>query len=388
MMDSGDCHSSKTVHDLSSTPTRCSITPVAHRTRAGLSTISFLDAARAGQCKMCPIKCSSTIRLQRHILSHKSNRKRQKALDAVLSVLKAKKAMYTPLSSRSNKPCSLERKYMDLFPEVVPANSQDAMETNRMEEGKSSSPTIGSILNNILEQVQTELPCRNAQDSIHSSSSPMVASSQGLSSTPFGSIALEGSMLDKPMSPFISLPLILEPLPKREFQTEGSPSPTAVDSAINKPLSQESFEGLPRLISPIHSPCREKSPSILDIIMSQEFYSREASPEVEGLNTDHSPLELAKAKDVTPSAPVTSPSVKINMRHNEKANTEPVVPSYLEAAGIGLCKICNRSVSPTLLLSHLNTHRPCNKRFKCIRAVVLFNKEEKVQDKKLDRSRS
>ncbi|GFS98749.1 hypothetical protein NPIL_78251 [Nephila pilipes] len=387
MKDSIDPQSAGTVNDSSSTTRNYSITPVAHRTRAGLSSISYIDAARAGQCKMCPIKCSSIIRLQKHILSHKTNRKRQKALDAVLSVLKAKKAMYTPLSSRANKPCSLERKYIDLSPEVVQANGQVSLEANQLEERKNSSPTIGLVLNDILEQVQTELPCLAAQDPLHSSSSPMFASIPGLSSTPLGSTALEGSMLDKPLSPFLTLPLILEPLPKRGSQTEGSPPPNAVDSVMNMAHSQENIEGLPRPISPIRSPCQEKSPSILDIIMSQEFYSREASPEADVLEADHSPMESSGTKAESPS-PISSPPVNTNVRQTENTNRGPVVLTYLEAARSGLCRICNRSVPPTLLLSHLNSHRPCTKRYKCIRAVVLFNKEEQVQAQKLARTYS
>ncbi|GFS86882.1 retrovirus-related Pol polyprotein from type-1 retrotransposable element R2 [Nephila pilipes] len=384
MPDSVDSHSTKTVNELSSTSSSCSITPVAHRTRAGLSTISFIDAARAGQCKMCPIKCTSTIRLQRHILSHKANRKRQKALDAVLSILKSKKAMYTPLSSRMNKPCSLEKKYKDIFPEEVQAKSQDSMEASQLAEKESSSPNIGIVMNDILDLVQAEIPCLAAQDSSSKSSPPMFASLPGLSSTPLGNIALEGSMLDKAISPNLSLPLILEPLPPREIQSEVSLQPTTVDFVTSKCQSEEIVEGLPRLISPIHSPCQEKSPSILEIIMSQEFYSREASPEVDSLKTDHSPLAASRLTTETPSSPMTSPPVSTNKCHGENAKSGPVVQTYLEAARTGLCRICNQSVPPTLLLTHLNTHRPCTKRYKCIRAVVLANKEVKIQGQKLD----
>ncbi|GFT45726.1 hypothetical protein NPIL_291421 [Nephila pilipes] len=76
MSDSVNSNAARTMDELSSSSSNRSITPVAHRTRAGFSSLSFIDAARAGQCKICPIKCTSAVRLHKHLLAHRANRKR------------------------------------------------------------------------------------------------------------------------------------------------------------------------------------------------------------------------------------------------------------------------------------------------------------------------
>ncbi|GFT89365.1 hypothetical protein NPIL_675461, partial [Nephila pilipes] len=59
-----------------------SSTPVALRTRL-CSQLSYDSAAQIGQCKLCPASFSSPSRLRVHLLNHKPNAKRKKALMAL-----------------------------------------------------------------------------------------------------------------------------------------------------------------------------------------------------------------------------------------------------------------------------------------------------------------
>ncbi|GFS61988.1 hypothetical protein NPIL_255671 [Nephila pilipes] len=63
-----------------------SLTPIALRTRQSGIELTYRDAALAGKCKLCPASFGSMERLKVHILNHKPNHKRKKALQAIQEV--------------------------------------------------------------------------------------------------------------------------------------------------------------------------------------------------------------------------------------------------------------------------------------------------------------
>ncbi|GFU09570.1 hypothetical protein NPIL_675851, partial [Nephila pilipes] len=74
--------SSTNSDNLNSAKSKNSCTPVALRTRL-CSQLSYEGAAQLGQCKLCPVSFTTPHRLRIHLLSHKPNAKRKKALLAV-----------------------------------------------------------------------------------------------------------------------------------------------------------------------------------------------------------------------------------------------------------------------------------------------------------------
>ncbi|GFT29281.1 hypothetical protein NPIL_52181 [Nephila pilipes] len=85
MSDSSSSDSSPQGTDLSKKLNK-STTPVALRTRHFSSQVSFRRAAELGQCKICPARFDSPRRLRKHVINHKSNAKRRKALEAQTDV--------------------------------------------------------------------------------------------------------------------------------------------------------------------------------------------------------------------------------------------------------------------------------------------------------------
>ncbi|GFT80340.1 hypothetical protein NPIL_220431 [Nephila pilipes] len=92
-----------------------STTPVALRTRQFSSQVSFRRAAELGQCKICPARFDSPVRLRKHVINHKSNAKRRKALEAMDSIYQS-----TPKTtvSPTPPPRSLFDKFKSTFPEL------------------------------------------------------------------------------------------------------------------------------------------------------------------------------------------------------------------------------------------------------------------------------
>ncbi|GFS62802.1 hypothetical protein NPIL_484031, partial [Nephila pilipes] len=92
-----------------------STTPVALRTRQFSTQVSFRRAAELGQCKICPARFDSPLRLMKHVINHKSNAKRRKALEAIDSLYQS-----TPKQnvSPTPQPRSLFDKFKSTFPEL------------------------------------------------------------------------------------------------------------------------------------------------------------------------------------------------------------------------------------------------------------------------------
>ncbi|GFT56677.1 retrovirus-related Pol polyprotein from type-2 retrotransposable element R2DM, partial [Nephila pilipes] len=92
-----------------------STTPVALRTRQFSSQVSFRRAAELGQCKICPARFDSPLRLRKHVINHKSNAKRRKALEAIDSIYQSTPK---PTVSPPPQPRSLFDKFKSMFPEL------------------------------------------------------------------------------------------------------------------------------------------------------------------------------------------------------------------------------------------------------------------------------
>ncbi|GFS51799.1 hypothetical protein NPIL_502371, partial [Nephila pilipes] len=104
-----------------------STTPIALRTRRCETQVSFYKAAQLKQCKICPSSFSTLQKLRKHVLNHRPNTKRRKALEAIDSLIQEKS---TPSSSHSNSkedatPVSLFSKFKRVFPELF----SDAVES-------------------------------------------------------------------------------------------------------------------------------------------------------------------------------------------------------------------------------------------------------------------
>ncbi|GFT26271.1 hypothetical protein NPIL_312611, partial [Nephila pilipes] len=84
-------------------------------TRQFSSQVSFRRAAELGQCKICPARFDSPLRLRKHVINHKSNAKRRKALEAIDSLYQSTPK---PNVSPSPQPRSLFEKFKSTFPEL------------------------------------------------------------------------------------------------------------------------------------------------------------------------------------------------------------------------------------------------------------------------------
>ncbi|GFT43843.1 hypothetical protein NPIL_403371 [Nephila pilipes] len=65
-----------------------STTPIALRTRRCETQVSFYKAAQLKQCKICPSSFPTLQKLRAHVINHKPNTKRRKAIEAIDSILK------------------------------------------------------------------------------------------------------------------------------------------------------------------------------------------------------------------------------------------------------------------------------------------------------------
>ncbi|GFU32550.1 retrovirus-related Pol polyprotein from type-2 retrotransposable element R2DM, partial [Nephila pilipes] len=183
------------------------------------------------------------------------------------------------------------------------------------------------------------------------------------------------------------------------------------------------LQQLPTILSPIPSP-PPPSPTILEFILDKQDYLSDCSPEAphtyvskipllqNPISQDHSPLTFSTSQEKSPihyTPQVISPITFTAMqdrppKSSSSSQDKPSSPlassmqinssapppcsqnipkttssglsflSYADAAKSGRCKICNASFPPAKLLTHLTSHRPCTKRYKCIKAwTLLFN---------------
>ncbi|GFU25252.1 hypothetical protein NPIL_550141, partial [Nephila pilipes] len=171
-----------------------STTPIALRTRRCETQVSFFKAAQLKQCKICPSSFPTLQRLKKHVLNHKPNTKRRKALEAIDSLILDKS---TPSStcSKSEKdvaPTSLLTKFKKVFPELFSdaveslekappqvSNSfphpEDSASPNRFNKiitpNTTKSVPVTSKTSSTLQE-QTQSPAKSAKNNITILNSP------------------------------------------------------------------------------------------------------------------------------------------------------------------------------------------------------------------------
>ncbi|GFU19953.1 retrovirus-related Pol polyprotein from type-2 retrotransposable element R2DM [Nephila pilipes] len=127
-----------------------SVTPVALRTRQFSSQVSFRRAAELGQCKICPARFDSPLRLRKHVINHKSNAKRRKALEAIDSLYQS-----TPKPSVSppTQPRTLFEKFKSSFPELFTQEMIRNPDPNTIFDSEASSSQFVSISDPIVPPI-------------------------------------------------------------------------------------------------------------------------------------------------------------------------------------------------------------------------------------------
>ncbi|GFT24551.1 hypothetical protein NPIL_21901, partial [Nephila pilipes] len=186
----------------------------------------------------------------------------------------------------------------------------------------------------------------------------------------------------------------------------GSPSNPGKVSPTILLNSDLVLQQLPKILSPIPSPNDPSSPNILEFILDQQVILSDCSPEAPPASIpkkpsikipfpqDKSPIIFTITQDKFPekfSLPQDKPTSSISSTVQLKSSVPPPLPlssqktptmtssglsiiSYADAAKSGQCKICNAFFPPTKLLDHLTSHRPCTKKYKCIKAWTLLLK--------------
>ncbi|GFU48894.1 hypothetical protein NPIL_283291, partial [Nephila pilipes] len=125
-------------------------TPVALRTRQFSSQVSFRRAAELGQCKICPARFDSPLRLRKHVINHKSNAKRRKALEAIDSLYHSTPK---PDVSSPTQPRTLFDKFKSSFPELFSQEMIRNPHPNTIFDSEASSSQIVPIFDPIVSPI-------------------------------------------------------------------------------------------------------------------------------------------------------------------------------------------------------------------------------------------
>ncbi|GFU36856.1 hypothetical protein NPIL_42641 [Nephila pilipes] len=132
-----------------------SSTPIALRTRRCQTQVSFIKAAHLKQCRICPASFPSLQKLKSHVLGHKPNTKRRKAIEAIDSLLTAPGTHNTtPTSSQAHsgkEPTKLFSKFQQVFPELFKENAPNRnlpCVTSSLKKRGTKNVTIESNTNN------------------------------------------------------------------------------------------------------------------------------------------------------------------------------------------------------------------------------------------------
>ncbi|GFU06009.1 hypothetical protein NPIL_380871 [Nephila pilipes] len=136
---------------------------------------------------------------------------------------------------------------------------------------------------------------------------------------------------------------------------------------------------LPKILSPIPSPAKPTSPDILELILTQPPVLSDSSPET--FSSEPLPVPKLPAPSLLSKFDSSQRSISVQAKNSNSLTAKTIFPtqrnknsaqqsiiSYAEAATSGFCKMCSATVSPLDLMDHLTSHRPCTKRFKCIKA--------------------
>ncbi|GFT67104.1 hypothetical protein NPIL_219931 [Nephila pilipes] len=373
-----------------------STTPIALRTRRCETQVSFFKAAQLKQCKICPSSFPTLQRLRKHVLNHKSNTKRRKALEAIDSLIQNKGILHpSPTCSKTREevvPTSLFSKFK-VFPElftetvepmekVIPQvsnafqyqkeNSIHNFQNDNSQQNfsKSISENRGTLVNNCqLDVIPTETsnllsePIETSTKSDHSDNN------------------ITNSPPEEPPPPYWSykrtyylapLPLLKNRSPISNILNSQSHHTSNITS--NNNLVQE------QLSSPINNQTiiitsasknnkdssltcskKEKDLSILDLILTNSQESLDG--------------ELSNNLSPPPKA-LLSPTNSKSCHSNNSSSR------FHFAAKEGLCLICSNTIVVEDILQHLYKHKPCPLRAKCLEGFRSYFPPNKIPVKK------
>ncbi|GFU23362.1 uncharacterized protein NPIL_259341, partial [Nephila pilipes] len=354
-----------------------SSTPIALRTRRCQTQVSFVKAAHLKQCRICPASFPSLLKLKSHVLSHKPNTKRRKALEAIDSLLMAPGIhKTTPTSSQASngkEPTKLFSKFQQVFPELFRENvsnrntpcvtsslkKRGSKIVNIVSTANNSQPdTIGTEIQECVQQlISTIVQSQDTQNT----SSPVAASYRELQEDLFLSTSSSSETSSPPSNQEYTPTIDQEIIPplsatttpvqtnsqaKEENDTQlnpsphnSSPKPRLYDSEVPVPSQShlsdqiEILENSSTSYKPPPSPnnlsleCHtlEGEISILDLILSNTQESYQTS-------TPASTQEILTALTTTATPPQVTPIAQEENHEISTANNlTPHLPQSLSS---------------------------------------------------------
>ncbi|GFT37154.1 transposon TX1 uncharacterized 149 kDa protein, partial [Nephila pilipes] len=342
----------------SHTSENASPTPVALRTRSQME-ISYLDAVKAGKCKLCTASFNQTNLLKAHIEQHRPTKKRSKALQAIIDLSSdGPEITETPQAARAPS-ASQSRLFSQLSSDspsipLAPSTTMDFPE----------SPPLPAGIPELVEDL-VKTACVLNQEPL---TPPLRTNTP---SSPLSVSVIRNSPMSSPDAYRIS-PISQD----GSLSSLGSPQDSLLLS------TGLTLNWLPEILSPIPSPAKPTSPDILELILTQPPVLSDSSPETISSDPPTAPKLPATSLLRQFDSPLKSTSthaknsnsltaIAIIPSQRSKISVQPPFISYAEAASSGFCKMCSTTVSPLHLMDHLSSHRPCTKRFKCIKACQI-----------------
>ncbi|GFS45290.1 retrovirus-related Pol polyprotein from type-1 retrotransposable element R2, partial [Nephila pilipes] len=345
-------------------------------------------AAQLKQCKICPSSFPTLQRLKKHVLNHKPNTKRRKALEAIDSLIQDKSTPSTTCSKSKEDvaPTSLFTKFKKVFPELF----SDAVDLNKnnLPNTTKSVPENRETSSSLPES--TETPAKSANNDITISNSPPEEitacinelldsithiNAKSCNVLPATSSLLElqedlllntsSSSEDSVINASTPIPNIPNSQPHLSYKfnsnnslvQEQLSSPIIIQANILNPASVKNITSSSSCLKKE----KEKDISILDLILTNSQESLDGE-----LNNNLSP----------PPKPVSSPANN-NSGHKNNSRTK-----FLSAAKEGLCMICSKTIILEDLLQHLYQHKPCPLRAKCLEGFRSCFPPNKIPTKK------
>ncbi|GFS81328.1 c2H2-type domain-containing protein, partial [Nephila pilipes] len=343
-----------------------STTPIALRTRRCATQITFLKAAHLKECKICNSSFKSISKLRAHVLNHKPNTKRRKAIEAIDQILKETNPVQpTPTTTVSKKgaaPTKLFSRFAKVFPELFAEESThekrpliSSLTTTSPKPVKkdtgmpdsSSTPAdlqlsseISSCMNDLLESVVHSQVSKSILLPVISTLTELEDDLQLSSSSSSDSSITEILQTSTPLSAENTIQSVSTSPPKKNIsQVQGSSGLLSINHELTKKDSPGNLPNSPNPNSRV-----DNDISILDIILSHSQ---------ESLDTDFVSLP-------TPPKTSSTNSVPSNIQI-------PASPNHFASAALeGQCLICSQALPTSDLLQHLYRHKPGPLRAKCL----------------------
>ncbi|GFT57462.1 hypothetical protein NPIL_471441 [Nephila pilipes] len=346
-----------------------STTPIALRTRRCATQITFLKAAHLKECKICSASFKSITKLRTHVLNHKPNTKRRKAIEAIDSILKDSNPVQpTPTIAVPKKgaaPTKLfsrfAKVFLELFSEELPQDTRPfnsshttpILKPTKIESevsGSALSPAdlhlsteVSSCLNDVLESIDHIQDTKNILLPAISSILELEEDLRLSSSSSSENSINENLQTSTPLSneSAIVLHSVSSSPPSNNItQDQGSSSKFSEDHGINQ-------KDLPVILHNSHNIDRkiDKEISVLDLILYNSQESLDAD-----FVSQHSPPPKTLSTNIAISTAKNLPS-----------------PTQCATAALeGKCLICSKPLNTSELLQHLYKHKSGPLRAKCL----------------------